>query len=91
MNEWDTKLDAFLQFNEREVLSHAGKVSAAVAEKIALDRYAEFDLKRRSAERISADIEDLERLRTAQKSLEATKLARKSRYFKDRTYIAMRH
>ena len=26
MREWDDKLDAFLQFNEREVLTHAGKV-----------------------------------------------------------------
>jgi hypothetical protein len=77
MSEWETKLDAFLQFNERDVLCHAGKVSAAVAEKVALDRYGEFDAKRRSAERITADTDDLEFLRKAEQTLEAKKPGRK--------------
>lgn len=67
MAEWEEKLDAFLIFKERDLLDHAGKISAQVAEKLALERYEEFDEKRRSNERLIADDEDmatLEKLRT---------------------------
>ncbi len=33
MAEWEEKLDAFLVFKERDLLDHADKVSAHVAEK----------------------------------------------------------
>ena len=36
MSEWVTRLDAFLQFNERDVLTHAGAVSHQLAEAHAL-------------------------------------------------------
>ncbi|WP_281916055.1 virulence RhuM family protein [Caldimonas thermodepolymerans] len=62
MREWEEKLDAFLQFNEREVLTHAGKISAQVAERLAQERYAEFDARRREAERLAADAEDVRAL-----------------------------
>ena len=39
MKDWVGKLDAFLQFNEYEVLQDAGKVSAAVAKKLADEQY----------------------------------------------------
>lgn len=42
MGDWASKLDAFLQFNEYEVLTNAGKVSAAVAKTLAEQQYAEF-------------------------------------------------
>jgi hypothetical protein len=42
MADWITKLDAFLTFNEYEVLTSAGKVSAAIAKRLAGDVYAEF-------------------------------------------------
>jgi hypothetical protein len=58
MREWAEKLDAFLQFNEQDVLTHAGKIRAEVAEKLALDRYATFDAERRNEERRKADAED---------------------------------
>lgn len=41
MREWAEKLDAFLRFNDHDVLQHAGKISADVAEQLALDRYRE--------------------------------------------------
>ncbi|OPY79882.1 MAG: hypothetical protein A4E64_00273 [Syntrophorhabdus sp. PtaU1.Bin058] len=63
MEEWEDKLNAFLSFNEREILDHAGKVSQAVAEKLAHERYEEFDDKRREAEKLTADREDIETLR----------------------------
>lgn len=35
MKDWVKKLDAFLRFNEREVLTHQGKVSREVALELA--------------------------------------------------------
>jgi hypothetical protein len=70
MRDWEDKLDAFLQFNERDVLAHAGKVRAEVAEKLALERYETFDAERRGAARLAADAEDLISLERAERSLE---------------------
>jgi hypothetical protein len=42
MTDWITKLDAFLQFNEYQVLSNAGSVSAEVAKRLAEEHYATF-------------------------------------------------
>ncbi|MGK2941712.1 MAG: RhuM family protein [Immundisolibacter sp.] len=46
LRDWGDKLDTFLAFNEREVLTHAGKLRADVAEKLALERYESFDAAR---------------------------------------------
>lgn len=59
MAEWEEKLDAFLSFNERDLLEHAGKISAQVAETLALGRYEKFDEKRRKEARRKADAEDI--------------------------------
>jgi hypothetical protein len=42
MADWVAKLDAFLQFNEYEVLANAGKVSAEVAKRLAEEQYDKF-------------------------------------------------
>ena len=42
MTDWVERLNAFLRFNEYEVLTNAGKVSAEVAKKLAEDQYAVF-------------------------------------------------
>jgi hypothetical protein len=42
MADWVAKLDAFLAFNEYEVLTNAGSVSAAVARQLAEQQYASF-------------------------------------------------
>jgi hypothetical protein len=42
MAEWVAKLDAFLKFNEYEVLTNAGSVSAEVAKRLAEEQYATF-------------------------------------------------
>lgn len=68
MQEWSERLDAFLSFNERDVLTHAGTMQAAVAEKLALGRYEEFDTQRREAERVAADREDLAELERFEKA-----------------------
>lgn len=66
LNEWEGILDGFLQSNELPLLRNAGSISAADAGRIAHQRYAEFDAKRKEAERIAAeqadDIAELERI-----------------------------
>lgn len=42
MADWISKLDAFLKFNEYEVLTNAGSVSAEVAKRLAEERYSTF-------------------------------------------------
>jgi len=42
MSNWVEKLDAFLQFNEYDLLQNAGKVSSAVAKQLAHDEYEKF-------------------------------------------------
>ncbi|MCK9474266.1 virulence RhuM family protein [Sulfurimonas sp.] len=42
MKDWVRKLDAFLQFNEKEVLAHKGKISHEVAVALALDEYEKY-------------------------------------------------
>lgn len=49
MADWVNRLDAFLQFNEYEVLNNAGSVSAEVARKLAEEHYARFRVKQDKA------------------------------------------
>lgn len=67
MAEWEQKLDAFLAFNEKDLLDHAGKVSAQVAEQLVLSLYAEFDRKRQQEEMQLADAEDIALLESLNK------------------------
>ena len=70
MAQWSDKLDAFLEFNERDLLTHAGKVQMKVAQKLAAERYDTFDAKRKEAEAIAADEEDIEALENLAKEIE---------------------
>lgn len=57
---WAEKLDAFLKFNDREVLTHAGKLRMDVAQQLAADRFcAVFDAARKQADAVQADTDDL--------------------------------
>ncbi|MBP7552858.1 MAG: virulence RhuM family protein [Spirochaetes bacterium] len=42
MTDWIAKLDAFLQFNEKEILTNAGKVTAEIAKTFAESEYDKF-------------------------------------------------
>lgn len=46
MHDWREKLDAFLKFNEREILTNAGKVTKEVADRLALDHYEAYNRNR---------------------------------------------
>ena len=50
MSEWIGKLDAFLQFNERDILTNAGKVSQEVARRTAHQAFKQYDDRRRELE-----------------------------------------
>lgn len=45
MTDWVHRLDAFLQFNEYELLTNTGKVSRKVADKLAVAEYKKFRIK----------------------------------------------
>jgi hypothetical protein len=59
MRDWEDKLDAFLQFNEREVLTHAGRLRMDVAQQLAVERFEVFEANRRVAEAVAADEADI--------------------------------
>ncbi|MDN5869791.1 MAG: virulence RhuM family protein [Nitrococcus sp.] len=50
MAEWVERLDAFLQFNERNILTHAGTVSHELAQQHAHDQFEKHDTERRRIE-----------------------------------------
>ena len=50
MAEWRERLDAFLQFNERQVLTDAGRVSHAVAARLAETEFDRYEARRRELE-----------------------------------------
>jgi hypothetical protein len=69
MRDWQEKLDAFLRFNEQDVLTDAGRVSMEIARQLALDEYEEFAANRRTIEAVQADEEDAE-FETAARKIE---------------------
>ena len=73
MENWAQKLDVFLEFNERELLTHAGKLSMEVAQQLAAERYEEFDTKRKEAELLIANQEDIKELEQIEKDLKGNK------------------
>lgn len=61
MQDWKEKLDAFLRFNDREILDSPGMVSAEVAKELALEEYEKFSARRFAREAELPD-EDFERV-----------------------------
>ncbi len=67
MADWIEKLDAFLAFNEYQVLNNAGNVKAAVAKRLAEEEYAKFRIKQ--DHEFESDFErEVQRLETGGKS-----------------------
>ncbi len=46
MADWIKKLDAFLSLNEREILTHAGRISHEMAKELAEAKYDKFNRRR---------------------------------------------
>ena len=59
MTDWVQKLDAFLQFNEYDVLQNAGKVSAKIARELADKAYEIY--RQQEDERLESDFDDIVR------------------------------
>jgi len=69
MEEWVVKLDAFLKFNEHDLLTHAGKVKMVVAQQLVLERYEEFDKDRKKLEALEANAEDIKEIEQLSRKL----------------------
>ena len=50
MQDWKARLDAFLQFNEREILTDAGRVSHEVAQQLAETEFDKYEAQRQELE-----------------------------------------
>ena len=67
MDGWADKLDAFLTFNERDLLTHAGTIQMKIAQTLAAERYDTFDDKRRKSAVLAADEQDIQELEALEK------------------------
>ena len=67
LDYWRQNVDRLLEFNERPVLQGAGRISAEQMKGIAHERYGVFDARRRNAEALAADAEDLRLLESLEK------------------------
>jgi len=74
MRDWREKLDAFLQFNQRDILTHAGRVEKAVADTLAERQYDQFQAHRLAPEAM----DDAKAFDEAVKKLPAKKPRRKT-------------
>jgi hypothetical protein len=57
MREWREKLDAFLKFNEQEILEDRGSCSMEVARALALSEYEKYSARRIAEESEAPDPE----------------------------------
>lgn len=68
MAQWVGRLDVFLEFNERDVLQHSGKVQKAVADRLALEQFEQFQTEQTHIEATQSTsdfdrfVDDLKRL-----------------------------
>lgn len=73
MRDWREKLDAFLKFNERDLLEHAGKVSMEVAQALALQEYEKFSVRRLAEEAEAEALADDAELKRLEAKIEKKK------------------
>ncbi|MBI5723331.1 MAG: virulence RhuM family protein [Planctomycetes bacterium] len=69
LKDWETKLDEFLQFNERQVLPDAGKVSREAADEKAIQEYGRFSERRRAEIETQAESDGMKLLENLAKKL----------------------
>jgi hypothetical protein len=69
LQDWATKLDDFLRFNDRAVLPNAGKVSRENADQIAAEAYDQFAARRRAHLEAEGEAEALRQLEDTAKKL----------------------
>ena len=69
LNDWATKLDEFLRFNERAVLPGAGTVSRDAADRQATEEYERFAVRRRAEREAVGEADALRALEQVAKAL----------------------
>lgn len=62
MEDWASKLDAFLQFNDAEILQNKGKITAAIAKAFAENEFEQYriiqdHLYQSDSDRLVVDVE----------------------------------
>ena len=67
MKDWEQRLDNFLEFNEREILTNAGKISKRQAEKHAQSEYDIYINNRRELKELEGETDYLKQLEGAAK------------------------
>ena len=67
MRDWQSKLDEFLRFNDREVLPDAGKVSKKMADEKAQAEFEQFAAQQREAKELLGEAELMKQLEAATK------------------------
>ena len=50
MADWDQKLSEFLKFTKRNILENEEKVTQDLAERLAVEQYEKYEIKRNNAE-----------------------------------------
>lgn len=75
LRDWEQKLDDFLRFNDRAVLSNAGTISKQAAEEHAKTEYEQFADRRREHKESQGELEVLRQLEAAAKRLADDKRA----------------
>lgn len=73
MRDWRMKLDAFLKFNEREILNNPGEVSKKVADALAFEQYEVFNQNRLAVEAEQEALADDKELKQIQSKIEKQK------------------
>ncbi|MBK1692394.1 virulence RhuM family protein [Ectothiorhodospira mobilis] len=73
LDYWRNNVDRLLEFSDRPVLEGAGSISAKQAERIAHERYEQFDAQRRRDEAREADAEELRELEALEERVKKEK------------------
>lgn len=69
LDYWRNNVDKMLAFNDRPVLEGAGSISRNQMEKVAYQRFEDFDQKRRSDDAAEADAADLQEIEQLEKAI----------------------
>ncbi len=73
LKDWEEKLDSFLRFNERDVLSGHGNISAKQAHEKAKEEYKKFSKQRREEREKIGETDTLKALEDIAKSIKGSK------------------
>jgi hypothetical protein len=79
LRDWAAKLDAFLDFNDRDVLANAGKVSKAQADAHAEQEYEHYATRRRAWLEAEGEVANVRALEESAKALPESKTGRRKK------------